>query len=880
MSKKLLIVSVILLGLGSGLIPGGIIIENYINQRVANSVDEGLLGIEEEAIPLIVPMIKDKGIPRTLRKIRDGTIPIIEQTIKEKGIPQTLRGIRDAAIPIIEPMIKEKGIPQVLRGIRDTGILFVEDMVEATFVAVLFEVIAITGGNVSGTPFGPIGMEAFFNDPNAAWVLVFSSISKFHGENLSYTVDAQNRILYGNSTTVPGYIPGIQGFLNDTSTGAGVTKFLEQYYAANSSSTPDLNMTMQEKYNCTWYQLTKLEEYVMDFMINYAIPLVIENNLHVEYMPELAGLLSVNAIARAMFMEQWANGTILGDVLYPGGIDFSEMLESVNESLVGFEVGHPFPSNITRKVAYALFNDSLYSNALTNDTGIEIWIEAYTNNIVKEILRNEFNLTQTQMEMILSWLFEESFKDNVVPELMKLPPPDGVGMGVTEYARVLLLEQWTNGTILGEVMYPGGIDFSEMLKGVTQTLVGFEIGRESPSNITLDSALALFDEINYPHALTNDDGIETWISAYTNDTTKDTLINEFNLTLTQMDLILYWLFDESFKENIVPELMKLPPPDGVGKNITEYALELLMEQWANGTILGEVMYPGGIDFSEMREEITQTLVGFEVGRTFPSNITLKIALALFDEINYPHALTNKTGIISWISAYTNDTTKDTLISEFNLTQAQMDLILYWLFDESFKENMVPELMKLPPPDGVSMNITEYARVLFLEQWANGTSEGEILYPYGYPLSLKAGIIYGLEVGYQGKDMAVLPTNMSLKSAEKLWNNSNEYSIVNKVGLKKWFTAVNSPNSSIANDLQSTNYLEKDEMNMILNWLPKFRNNVMPYLAQEEMNLPSDSNTYANSIKLGMGIPGGISIGLGLAGITSFVIVRKKSKIVQ
>ncbi|MFX1501460.1 MAG: hypothetical protein ACFFDH_10910, partial [Promethearchaeota archaeon] len=557
----------------------------------------------------------------------------------------------------------------------------------------------------------------------------------------------------------------------------------------------------------------------------------------------------------------------------------SEMLEGVNESLVGFEVGRTIPSNITLKTALVLFDEISYPNALTNDTGIETWIEAYTNNTVKETLINEFNLTQNQMDMILYWLFEESFKDNVVPELMKLPPPDGVGMGITEYARVLLLEQWANGTILGQVMYPGGIDFSEMLEGVNESLVGFEVGRTIPSNITLDSASILFDEINYPNALTNDDGIETWISAYTNDTTKDILISEFNLTKTQMDMILYWLFEESFKDNVVPELMKLPPPDGVGKNITEYAIELLMEQWANGTILGEVMYPGGIDFSEMREEINETLVGFEVGRTIPSNITLKTALALFDEINQPNALTNKTGIISWISAYTNDTTKDTLINEFNLTQTQMDLILYWLFDESFRENIVPELMKLPPPDGVGMNITEYARVLFLEQWANGTSEGEILYPYGSPISLKAGIIYGLEVGYQGEDMAVLPTNMSLKSAEKLWNNSNEYSLVNKESLMKWFAAVNRPNSSIANDLQSTNYLEKDEMSMILSWLPKFRNNVMPYLAQEEMNLPSDSNTYANSIKLGMGIPGGISIGLGLAGITSFVLVRKKSKIV-
>ncbi|MFX1433836.1 MAG: hypothetical protein ACFFB1_08680, partial [Promethearchaeota archaeon] len=61
MSKKILIISIILFAVGSGLVPGGILIENYINDTVAKSVDEGLLGIEEEAIPLIEPLIKEKG---------------------------------------------------------------------------------------------------------------------------------------------------------------------------------------------------------------------------------------------------------------------------------------------------------------------------------------------------------------------------------------------------------------------------------------------------------------------------------------------------------------------------------------------------------------------------------------------------------------------------------------------------------------------------------------------------------------------------------------------------------------------------------------------------------------------------------------------------
>ncbi|MFX1574234.1 MAG: hypothetical protein ACFFB0_15940 [Promethearchaeota archaeon] len=721
MSKKILVLSALLLTLGSGLIPGGILIADYINNRVANSIDEGLLGIEEEAIPLIEPMIKEKGIPRSLR------------------------GIRNTAISEIEPMIKEKGIPQALRGIRDVGISYVEDMVEATFVAVLIETMAVTGGYVSllGTFVDPIGIDPFFNnETTGVWAYIFWGVSRYHTEQLNFTEDAQNRILFGNSTTISGYIPGIQGFLNDTSTGAGVATFLEQYSASNSSETNELKEIMQENYNCTWYQLTKLYEYVYDYLIEYIIPdVIIANELHVDYMPELAGLTSVNAIAKALFMEQWANGTILGEVQYPGGIDFSEMIEGINETLVGFEVGRITPSNITRKVALALFDDINYTNALTNDTGIEQWITAYTNNTIKDTLMNEFNLTQTQMDMILYWLFEESFKDNVVPELMKLPPPEGIGKSVSEFAKELLLEQWANGTILGEILYPGGIDFSEILEGLDETLVGFEVGRETPSGITLMSASALFDENNYPDALTNDTGIKKWITAYNNDTVKDALMNEFNLTQTQMDMILYWLFEESFQENIVPELMKLPPPDGVG-----------------------------------------------------------------------------------------------------------------------------------------MNITEYARVLFLEQWANGTAEGKILYPHGFPLSLKAGTIYGLEVGYQGLDMSVLPTNISLKSAESLWDISSEFSIVNKRGLSKWLSAVSNPTSDTAAELQSINDLEDDEMNMILSWIPMFRDKVMPYLAQEEMNLPSDSTTYANSIELGMVIPGAIAFCLGLAGVVSNLLVKRKLKL--
>ena len=88
-------------------------------------------------------------------------------------------------------------------------------------------------------------MERFFNnDTTGVWV-IFNGVSQYHGMPLNFTEDAQHRILYGNSTTVSGYIPGIQGLLNDTPTGEGVANFLAQYIAANSSDTIDLNVTMQ-----------------------------------------------------------------------------------------------------------------------------------------------------------------------------------------------------------------------------------------------------------------------------------------------------------------------------------------------------------------------------------------------------------------------------------------------------------------------------------------------------------------------------------------------------------------------------------------------------------------------------------------------------------
>lgn len=359
-----------------------------------------------------------------------------------------------------------------------------------------------------------------------------------------------------------------------------------------------------------------------------------------------------------------------------------------------------------------------------------------------------------------------------------------------------------------------------------------------------------------------------------NITLEQNLANGYNTTWNKLTKL-----TEYYREYFVPvaipmlvENLSIIMPEYSGMDTKDISLMYFLGQWANCS-----MYEEGIDFSTIVHEIEDTLYGFEVGCIEPSNISQRSANKLWDDFNIK-SITNDTGINEWIIANNSIAKQEELCLEFDLKQYQMKMILNWLWNESFKKDVMPHLVQLPPPDGEGMPIRDFARIVFLEVWANGTVDGSILYPYGFPLTLKAGTIFGFEVGYQGKTTPILPTNMSLKSAKSLWNVSNKFSLVNKNGLEEWYNAINNPNSAVAYGLQIANHLEDKAMNMILNWLPMFRDNVMPYLAQEEMNLPMDSTTLGNTIELGMSVPGGIVIGFAIIGLFSNVIKKNKLRL--
>ncbi len=577
--------------------------------------------------------------------------------------------------------------------------------------------------------------------------------------------------------------------------------------------------------------------------------------------------MPIATFADQLFMEQWANGTIMGEVMYDGGLDFGEMIEGLPVGSTGFEVGVPVASGMTIDVVTNLW-DAIDEMSFFNMDGMEGWYATNTTgDPMYETLRTHFGLTTTQMDMIIDWLWNgpDSFSQKLVPILIE--SEEGYDMPIAEFAEVLFQELWANGTIMNEVMYPGGLDFGEIIEGLPLGTTGFEVGVPVPTYIPGSVTAQLWNETN-PLALFNMEGMGEWYEANSSDDAYDTLQTAFGLMDTQMDMILAWLWDgpDCFNAKLVPIL--IASPVGYNMEIDEFALSLLLEQWANGTILGDVMFDGGIDFATI-VDLSEPLYGFEVGVPTQSAITYESALMLFDDED-PLSLVNNDGINVWVAAQNSATDKATLADAFDLTVGQVTQILDWLFVRSFREDIVPELLKLAVESGGrGMDINELARAILLEQWVNGTADGRSVYPTGFPLPLGDKIIYGFEIGYQGEGIPVVPTGISLASAKALWDTSTTTSLTTNEGLAKWWVAVEDPTSATATELQVAIGLDDKAMGMVLDWMVDFKTNAMPALAQYQLGLPMDTNALCEIIKMG-----GLAIG-AMSFVTGSVVTKRR-----
>lgn len=682
--------------------------------------------------------------------------------------------------------------------------------------------------------------ELFFNDED--WssttnnITLISGISEFgtgKSNNLSYTATAQQRILYGYQSS-----PGI---LENLNLGTGVFGFLDLYAETSGNS------IMQSQYNATFYQLTNVTSYIAQHMMENIVP----DQLAYE------GLTFETATLRDFYI-QWANGSI-----FTGGVYLRDLSNELGE----------FLKLVT---AAKLIRDSFDDINATHEI------------LAREMFFNNFNLTAHYPVVDIEGVSEyatgttESLNFTSLAQeriLFGYQDAPGIllfiesGIGLLDWldfyqlasqdlgANRTLMETTYNAT-WDDQLLPMGQYLQDYILGqqVLQSAQrGLEVGVPTPSYILMNTSISLWDPAN-SSSFTNDMGILKWFSAYNGNLT---LQNELNITFglsdTQFQAVYNWLFS-TIKNIIVPIIFILLKPTGTRITTIEYAEILLLEQWANATVI-----PSGI-------ELWGGVKGFEVGIPEKSNISYSSAFGLFDVTN-SSSFINKNGLLKWINAEGGDnTTRTELITTFNLETAQLDLILNWLFT-TFKENVLPNLIDLfdifdfypyleynPPSrfgpfksdDLTGDTMTDLASLEFYRQWANGSLFTSGLDP-GPALGLDS--LSGWELGIPVK------SNIEQLSSIELWSEDSSNSLVTPVGIAHWFNAME--------DAYHYNYLKDhfgftdDQMQSMFQWLIKIREGFSLTFLQLESGLPLNAYELGNLLFLGFAVCGFIIAAIGV-----------------
>ncbi|MFW9897485.1 MAG: hypothetical protein ACFFD7_16895, partial [Candidatus Thorarchaeota archaeon] len=371
-------------------------------------------------------------------------------------------------------------------------------------------------------------------------------------------------------------------------------------------------------------------------------------------------------------------------------LPFGQYLESYLLSAIigaiaqtGLEVGLPTSTNIIYNTVLDLW-DPMNSNAILNDTGILKWYKAANGNqTVQNQLNATFNLSQGQFNALYTWLITKA-KNTLTPTVFIIQQPLGIRLTTGEYAGILFLEQWANGTVI-----PSGI---EILAGQK----GLEVGIPIQSNISYKTALALFDTDNSSSFIDNY-GILKWIDAYNGDTVvKNDLVLLFGLDSTQMDMILTWLFD-SFRVNVVPNIVL----DLIGQTTLRLAEFEFHRQWANGTL-----FINGIDLDPAFG--LSSITDWEIGIPTDSNIGQSTSEALWN-IDNPYSLVNEKGNGLWFMATISKDAYDALKGYHGLDDTQMNAIIVWFqtMNEDYSLPHLKEKLNLP------MDVYTYANAIYI-----------------------------------------------------------------------------------------------------------------------------------------------------------------------
>ncbi|MFX1345641.1 MAG: hypothetical protein ACFFBC_03195 [Promethearchaeota archaeon] len=319
-------------------------------------------------------------------------------------------------------------------------------------------------------------------------------------KGLEVGVPSPSYISFDDSTSLWDPINS-SGFVNDI----GILKW---YKAANG------NLTAQGEINAT-HNLSDVEFARIYNWLFTTIKEVITPILFIIEQPA-GSKITTAQYAEILFLEQWANATVVTKGLDIGG------------GFKGFEVGIPTKSNISFSITKSLFETS-NSSSFINKDGLLKWIDAEGgDNSTRNELISTFHLDTIQLDLILSWLFT-TFRNNVVFNLAF----NLTGYTLTELAGFEFYRQWTNGSLFTNGIDPGpafGVD----------SLSGWELGIPVSSNIEFDPAVQLWSKEN-PESLVSSAGIARWFKAMEVSSTYNYLKTFYTFSDDQMEQIFDWL---------------------------------------------------------------------------------------------------------------------------------------------------------------------------------------------------------------------------------------------------------------------------------------------------------------------------------------------------
>lgn len=834
LNKSKLNLSVILLVIGIGFVPTGIFINGYTRDQVTSEVSYIITSIEDEVVDTLETQYLGLGITEVLPEIFNEKLPEIENVYaRVYSIPRTLLYIKNRTLGAFPEFINATGTALAING-------------------TIYQVIIENSTTTS------VARNAFFND--FAFQDNYSSSMEGISEymtggtsSLNFTGAAMNRLLDGREVDEVLY----PGLTNDFTIGRHVSRWFEFFNLAEV----DLgNRTlMQTIYNCTWGQLTNVSEYIKSY--------IFEDIVKPQYSPTY----TLEEYAEINWYGQWANASWVWT-----GINLGIFPEF--EPIRGWEAGRRDPTNITYDTTINLW-DPLNESTFVNDNGIRNWINAAEGNLtLREELKIIFDLPDASITEVLIWL-RGPIKKRHVDRVYILPPPIGIGLTIEEYAKVIYLQQWANGTHVSRGL---DYDYSEdqILRpnGDNDTLWEFPLSGAHYECI--DEVVEEPDEGAEDYVSTEDGDagetevfdmdtftlpaegtvaeIEVWIYGYDDDGTDDMTVDinmngwhaAQNVTMANVSA---W-YHNSFPINAT---------DG-----TNAYLDALTVRFTAGA---NVNYTQNHYILTMYTKVIYAVKvrGFEVGIPIPTNITLNTAFALFDESNTASFI-HRDGILNWIEAFEGNVTAQTdIMTLFNLDSLQLNRLTTWLFT-SFRFDFMPIIAYELTRD----TMTDFAQSEFYRQWSDGA-----LFKGG----LDPGPFLGLP-SMSGWELGI-PTKTFIGEAisHHLWGDisiadplrAEKYanSLVNWKGISNWFNALT--RGDYYNILQNLFGLTDTQMDAILDWLVRIRETFALPITQLKYNLPVDHYTFGNLFFMSFLIAGGIIGGLGVLGAILLAISKRK-----